>query len=152
MVAFRCYNGSRVGRGHADAWRAAVPSEFNAEVDFTLELLQNHHKTSTDRRYFKELRGKCEGLTEIRIDFELEPDDPRTPHEALLPHASKRRRPKRPKVVIRILGTGTADDFVLLYGFRKHGEPEYGPACHSALNRKAGVARDERRARPCRFP
>jgi hypothetical protein len=40
----------------------------------------------------------------------------------------------------------------LLYGFRKRGEPDYGPACHAARNRKAGVERDGRRARPCRFP
>jgi hypothetical protein len=41
---------------------------------------------------------------------------------------------------------------VLLYGFQKRGGPDYGPACHAALNRKRGVQRNGRRAQPCRFP
>jgi hypothetical protein len=41
---------------------------------------------------------------------------------------------------------------VLLYGFRKRGGPDYGPACRAALNRKRGVEHDGRRARRCRFP
>jgi hypothetical protein len=148
MVAFRCYSGSSAGGRHDDSWRAALPPEFNGDVDGQLELLQQH-KALEDKRYFKELLGRCKGLTEIRIEFELELDDPRSRHENT---RLRKKRPKRPKIVIRILGFGDAEGFVLLYAFRKCGEPDYGPACHAALNRKNGVARDERRARPCSFP
>jgi hypothetical protein len=136
MIAFRCY--SRPGSdGEAfDAWRAALPAEFNATVDAELELIARD-RSLTESGRLKELRGKCAGLTEIIIDFELDPDQVR----------------KKPETVhLRILGFGTVNDFVLLYGFRKRGGPDYGPACHAALNRKHGVERDGRRARPCRFP
>jgi hypothetical protein len=150
MVAFRCYSGAGAGGRHDDAWRAAIPAEFNGEVDAELELLQQH-RTLEDNQYFKPLHGRCAGLMEVRIEFELELDDPRSQHERMR-HRKGRSRPERPKIIIRILGFGSADDFVLLYGFRKYGEPDYGPACHSALNRKRRVEHDERRARPCQFP
>jgi hypothetical protein len=150
MVAFRCYSGTSAGERHDDAWRAAIPAEFNGEVDAELELLQQH-RTLQDKQYFKPLRRRCAGLIEVRIEFELELDDPRTQHESMR-RRKGRSRPERPKVIIRILGFGSADDFILLYGFRKYGEPDYGPACHSALNRKRGVEHDERRAPPCQFP
>jgi len=148
MVAFRCYSRSGAAGLHDDAWRAALPPEFNGDVDGQLEVLQQH-KTLEDKRYFKELRGRCEGLTQIRIEFELDVDDPRSHHENTGP---PKKRQKRPKIVIRILGFGDAKDFVLLYAFRKRGEPDYEPACHAARNRQKGVARDERRARSCSFP
>jgi hypothetical protein len=148
MVAFRCYSSFGAAGPHDDAWRAALPPEFNGDVDGQLEVLQQH-KTLEDKRYFKELRGRCEGLTEIRIEFELELDDLRSRHENTGP---PKKRSKRPKIVIRILGFGNAKGFVLLYAFRKRGEPDYAPACHAALNRQNGVARDGRRARPCSFP
>jgi hypothetical protein len=69
MVSFRCYNGR-------DSWRAAIPAEFDDEVDTALEVLQQR-RSLHDERYFKELRGRCEDLTEVRVDFELELDDPR---------------------------------------------------------------------------
>ena len=100
MVAFRCYLSGGIGReGGRDAWRTALPAEFDGDVDGQLELLQRH-ATLDDGRYFKELRGKCAGLTEIRIEFELEADDVRARHENTGP------RKKRPKIVIRILGFG----------------------------------------------
>jgi len=150
VVALRCYSGVSFGGRHDDAWRAALPPEFNGEVDAELELLQLH-RTLEDKRYFKALHGRCTGLIEVRIQFELELDDPRSQNESTRPRKGRRRR-ERPKINIRILGFGTAADFVLLYGFRKRGERDYGSACHAALNRKAGVERDGRRARPCRFP
>jgi hypothetical protein len=135
MVAFRCYNPTGATAERC-AWRTPLPPEFDSEVDASLELL-GRDTTLEESRQFKDLIGKCRGLTEILIDFELDPDEDR----------------KKPEQVhIRILGFGTADDFVLLYGFRKRGGPDYGPACHSALNRKQGVERDGGRARPCRFP
>lgn len=118
------------------AWRAALPPEFNAEVDAQLELISRDRSLEESGR-FKALRGKCLGLTEIVIDFEIDP---------------KERRSKPEQIHIRILGFGTVRDFVLLYGFQKRGGPDYGPACHAALNRKRGVQRNGRRAQPCRFP
>ena len=47
---------------HGGAWRAAIPPEFNAEGDATLERLQRR-RTLEDKRYFKPLRGQCAGLT-----------------------------------------------------------------------------------------
>jgi hypothetical protein len=136
MVAFRCYNPAGSHDETLDAWRAALPAAFYSAVDVELELI-SRDQSLTESGRFKELRGRCLGLTEIIIDFELDPDE-------------VRKKPE--KVHIRILGFGTADDFVLLYGFQKGGGPHYGPACHAALNRKRGVQRNERRARPCRFP
>lgn len=134
MVAFRCYSPSGDAAEHFDAWRAALPPEFNAAVDAELELI-GRDRTLEESGRFKELRGRCQSLTEIIIDFE--------------PNTLRR---KREEIHIRILGFKDGGEFVLLYGFRKHGGPDYGPACRSALNRKRGVERDGRRTRPCRFP
>jgi hypothetical protein len=143
MVAFRCYNPS--GGGGREAWRVPIPPAFDADVDLAMEI-RERERTLEDKRYFKALRGRCEGLIQILIDIPLDPNDPRArkPQKAA-------KRPKQEKVPIRILGFGTVDDFVLLYGFRKYGEPDYGPACHSAFNRKTGVEKDGGRARPCSF-
>jgi hypothetical protein len=130
MVAFRCYNPTGAEDEALNAWRAALPAEFNAAVDAELELITRDQSLMESGR-FKELRGKCVGLTEIMIDLMVDPDEIR----------------KKPETVhLRILGFGTVNDFVLLYGFRKRGGPDYGPACHAALNRKRGVERDGRRA------
>ena len=43
------------------------------------------------------------------------------------------RPQKKPEEIhIRILGFGTARDFVLLYGFPETWRTDYGPACHAA--------------------
>jgi hypothetical protein len=93
---------------HFDAWRAALPPEFNSAVDAELELI-GRDRTVEESGRFKELRGRCRGLTEIVIDFEV---------------ASNTQRRKHEEIHIRILGFGDASDFVLLYGFRKHGGPD----------------------------
>lgn len=147
MVTFRCYSGS-VETQSQEAWCGALPPEFNGEVDAELHLLRLH-RTLDDERFFKPLRGRCAGLTEIRIAIEVAPDDARIEHEN--PQRGRRRLAWF-KIDIRVLGFGAASDFVLLYAFRKRGGPDYGPACHAALNRKDGVKRDGGRARPCRFP
>ena len=146
MVAFRCYGTTRADGAHRDRWRAALPPEFNGNVDAELELRQLDRVL--EEPYFKDLEHRCEGLIEIRKEFWLGPEDPRLRHERTLPNGRLRRL----KVVIRVLGFGSATDFVLLWAFRKRGGPDYGPACRSALIRKAGVERDGKRARPCRFP
>jgi hypothetical protein len=113
-------------------------------VDAALEI-REREKALDNEHYFKALRAKGEGLIEVLIDFELENDDPRARKQ---PKTTKRTKEQ---VHIRILGYGSASDFVLLYGFRKFGGPDYGPACHAAFSRKAGVEKDGRRARPCQF-
>jgi hypothetical protein len=147
MVDFRCYNPSG-GIGQREAWRVPIPPEFDADVDVAMRI-RERERTLDDERYFKELQGRkpCRGLTEVLIDIILEPGDPRARNRP----KGLAKRQKREKVTIRILGFGSEDDFVLLYGFRKFGGPNYGPACHSALNRKAGVEKDGQRARPCTF-
>jgi hypothetical protein len=136
MVAFRCYSPSGERRRGFHAWYDALSAEFRAIVDTQLELI-GHDDSLEASGQFKALRRRCLGLTEIKIDFlEINPDET-----------------EGDKVHIRILGFGTAADFVLLLGFRKYGDSQYGPACRSALNRKRGVERDgRRRTRPCRFP
>jgi hypothetical protein len=131
MVAFYCYNPSgRKGRGF-HAWYDSVSAEHRAEIDAALELIERDETLAESGR-FKDLKGRCLGVTEIKIDF---PDD----------------QARRGEVHFRILGYGTADRFVLLCGFQKHGEREYGYACHSANTRKRSVEKDGRRARKCRF-
>ena len=135
MVAFRCYSPSSTSRRGFHVWYDGLSPDFRSAVDVELELA-GRDRTLEESGRFKALRRRCRGLIEILIDFETGPDDDGV----------------REEIHIRILGFGTADDFVLLFGFRKRGGPDYGPACRSAHNRKRGVEHDERRARPCRFP
>ena len=127
MITFRCYETKTVG---IHRWLGDQPPEFRAEIDAVLELIQAA-KGLDEILSVKALRGKCDGLTEIKIDFSLETE----------------------LIHIRILGYETRNsEFILLFPFRKRGGPDYGTACRSAFTRKRGVERDERRAQPCRFP
>jgi hypothetical protein len=131
MVAFYCYNPSGLkGRGF-HAWYDHVSPEYRSEIDVVLELIERD-ATLEESGLFKDLRGRCSGLTQIKIDF---PDD----------------RARRGETHFRILGYGTPDRFVLLCGFQKHSERDYGHACRSANTRKRSVEKDGRRARRCRF-
>jgi hypothetical protein len=129
MVALRCYESKTAG---IHRWLNIQPPVYRAEIDSVLELLQ----ATTNLRWIewvKPLRGKCKGLTEIKIDFDDDESDT--------------------KIHFRILGYQTRNgEFVLLFPFRKFGGPEYGPACRSAFGRMRGVERDGQRAQPCRFP
>jgi hypothetical protein len=145
MVAFRCYNPSGTARRGFHVWYDGLSPEFRAAVDVELGLAQRDRSLEESGR-FKPLRGRCVGLTEILIDFVSEIDDDA---DAGAPRQRRRHRPQ--DLHIRILGYGTAGDFVLLLGFQKHGGSNYGPACRSAHNRKRGVERDGWRAQPCRF-
>jgi len=134
MVAFRCYNPSDIERRGFHAWYDGLSPDFRAAVDVELRLAERDRSLEESGR-FKSLRGRCRGLTEILVDFVIDRDDATRSEE----------------IHLRILGFGTANDFVLLLGFRKRGGSDYGPACRSAHNRKRGVERNGRRARPCRF-
>jgi hypothetical protein len=80
------------------------------------------------------MRGACEGLTEIEIDF----------------------LSRKKKICLRILGFAGPgrDEFTLLTGFErgKDAAAVFGYYCPQAHERKEGVMRDGKRARPCRFP
>jgi hypothetical protein len=129
VVAFRCYDPSGTRKRGFHVWYDGLLPEFRSAVDVVLELT-GRDNTLEESGLFKPLRGKGRSLTEVLVDFEVD----------------------REEIHIRILGFGGADDFVLLFGFQKRGGPDYGPACRSAHNRKRGVERDGRRARPCEFP
>jgi hypothetical protein len=138
MITFLCYDPSADGGGGIHEWYDGLPSRYRSEVDSTLELLAADPHDFYDQGEVKELRGACEGLTEIKVDFakqnDGEDDD---------------------QIHLRILGCEGRDrkEFVLLIGFEKMNQnAEYGPACRSAQRRKWGVEHDGKRARPCRFP
>jgi hypothetical protein len=132
MVTFRCYDPSSDGGGGIHGWYDGLCREFQAEIDAALEILaleDNLHGVAE----IKPLRGACEGLTEICIDFEV----------------------GKTQVHIRILGFDgpSRDGFTLLIGFEKSKHNAiYGPYCESAHQRKQGVMRDGRRSPPCGFP
>lgn len=132
MVAFRCYDPSADGSGGIHGWYRALPSAYRAEIDAALELLALE-RALTGVDGVKALRGACEGLTEIIIDFEI----------AGVTHH------------IRILGFDGpgAREFTLLTGFEKLKDNSiYGFYCNQAHERKEGAIRDGRRAPLCRFP
>lgn len=134
MITFLCYDPSADGTGGIHEWYFGLPAKYRAEVDSALELLSLEDNL-LGQPEVKELRGACEGLTEIKIDFT-------TPNNEDEP------------VHLRILGCGrNKREFILLFGFEKiRQNAEYGAACRSAHQRRWGVAKDGRRARPCRFP
>lgn len=137
MITFLCYDPSSDGSGGIHEWYDRLPSRYRSQVDSVLELLAKDPSDFYFQDEVKSLRGACEGLTEIKIDF------------------SEQANGKAKKVHLRILGCEAADkrEFILLGGFEKiKGNVEYGPACRSAHGRKWGVEHDARRARPCRFP
>lgn len=132
MVAFRCYDPSADGSGGVHAWYSQLSPEFRAEIDSAMELLALENSL-TDSPDIKPLRGACEGLTEIKIDFEFDGAE----------------------IHLRILGFDgpDKDDFTLLTGFQKQNNNAiYGVECAKSHERKNGVIRDGRRAPPCGFP
>jgi hypothetical protein len=132
MITFRCYDTSANGSGGIHAWYNQLSPEFRAEIDSALELL-SLEKTLVGLSEVKTLRGACEGLTEIKIDFALASTE----------------------IHLRILGVfgPGKDEFTLLTGFQKtKNNAVYGSECTRAHERKDGVTRDGRRAPPCGFP
>lgn len=120
------------GRGGVHAWYSQLDPAFRAEIDSTMELLALE-KSLDDSSEVKELRGSCDGLTEIKIDFEL----------------------NGLEVHLRILGFHGPgrNEFTLLTGFEKdRNNSVYGAECAKANERMSGVLRDGNRAPPCGFP
>jgi hypothetical protein len=133
MVAFRCYDPSAEGGGGIHGWYDGLRPDFRAQIDAALEILALEDNLN-EIAEVKPLRGACEGLTEIIIDFQV----------------------GKEKVGIRILGCDGPgrDEFTLLTGFERGKDTAaiYGFHCPQAHQRKQGVMHDGRRAPPCRFP
>lgn len=133
MIIFRCYDPSSDGSGGIHAWHRSLSSAFQAQVDTTLEDLALERDLES-ANIIEALRGACEGLLEVKIDFG--PDEDNLTHIRILGF----QWPKR-----RVL--------TMLVGFQKTPENiSYGPHCRSAHGHKDGVLRDGQRAKPCRFP
>lgn len=138
MIAFLCYDPSADGSGGIHEWYDRLPSRYRSEVDSVLELLAADRDDFYSQAEVKELRGACEGLTEIKVDF-----------------AKSAEGNGNDQIHLRILGCEGRNgrEFILLFGFEKvRQNAEYGAACRSAQQRKWGVTHDGRRAQPCRFP
>jgi hypothetical protein len=133
MVALRCYNpASSGGGGGIYEWFNGLSGAYRAQIITVLELLRAEPRWDDDVEEVKDLRGACEGLTEIIVDFlvgEIE-------------------------IHIRIIGFRGPGrgEFTLLTGFEKTNDNAiYGFYCAQANQRMEGVLRDERRAPPCRI-
>jgi hypothetical protein len=132
MVAFRCYDPSGNGSGGVHDWYRSLSPGFRAEVDATLELLALEPDFD-EVDQVKPLRGACDGLSEIIVDFVV---------DKIVQH-------------IRLIGFDGPGkgEFTLLAGFQKFKDNSiYGYYCAQAHQRKEGVIRDGRRAPLCQFP
>jgi hypothetical protein len=148
MVAFRCYDPTTDGSGGIHRWYDRdISPEARSAIDGALELMAREAKLD-GHPSFKPLRGKCSGLAEIKIDVPSVGDGKQ--------NRAKRRKKqkKKPELHIRLLGPNNPPnaEFILLTGFLKKGNTEYGPMGRQAHNRHRGVQRDERRAKDCLFP
>src|SRR5215831_6919159 len=130
MIRLRCYDPSDDQDGGLYAWYSRESPSVRAAIDQVLRLLSLETSVAAAPQ-LKPLRKNLAALVEVKIDFE---------------QGGK-------KVNVRILGYENGPhELVLLVGFRKTGNAGYGPAGRSALHRREGVMRDERRAVSCRFP
>jgi hypothetical protein len=133
MAALRCYDpASNGGGGGIHVWLDGLSSTYRAQIAVVFELLQVERRWD-DLDEVKELRGACEGLTEIIVEFLV----------------------GKTEIHIRILGFYGPDrgEFTLLTGFEKTNDNAiYGFYCPQARQRMEGVQRDGRRAPPCEFP
>ena len=132
MIVFRCYDPSADRAGGIHEWYNGIAPAFQAQVDAALEILGLEDNLK-DVPEVKALRGACEGLSEIIIDFKM----------------------GEQQVHIRILGRDGpgSHEFTLLTGFEKtNNNAIYGHNCRAAHERWEGVTRDGRRAPFCNFP
>lgn len=136
-ITFLCYAPGADGGGF-DAWYSSLPPEVQAEVDAALETLQKS-KRPWPASMYEALHGSCYGLTEIKIavqhvadtnDDPSDEDDPEHDHYRILAWEG----PSKKQVT-------------LLVGFKKENNSDYAAPCRSALRRRDGVKKDERRAR-----
>lgn len=133
MVALRCYDAaSNGGGGGIYDWFSGLSGAYRAQVFTVLELLRAEPRWDETVEEVKDLRGACEGLTEIIIDFSV----------------------GETEVHIRILGFHGPGrgEFTLLTGFEKTNDNSiYGFYCAQARQRMEGVIKYGRKAPPCRI-
>ncbi len=133
MVAIRCYNpASNGGGGGIYEWFNALSGAHRAQIVTVLELLQAELRWDESIEEVKNLRGACEGLTEIIVDFFV----------------------GEYEIHVRILGFHgpSRGEFTLLTGFEKNNDNSiYGFYCAQAKQRMEGVLKNERRAPLCRI-
>jgi hypothetical protein len=126
---FRCY--AVGGVGSYNGWYEALAVQVQTEIDNVLDILAATRQWPNGKgKLTEEMRGACEGLVEIRIEF---------------PDADEKPEHYR---ILGFIGPGKME-FTLLFGFKETNISDYGPACRSALIRKEGVIRDGNRAPPC---
>ena len=131
MVSFRCYDPSGDNSGGIHQWLNSLPASYRAQIVSVLEILSSDPEWDEDDA--KPLRGACEGLTEIIVDFFID---------------------KKTEIYIRILGVHGPghDEFTLLTGFEKSNDNAiYGYYCIQAFERLNGANRDGRRVPACDF-
>jgi len=133
MVALRCYDpASDGGGGGIHLWFNGLSPTYRAQIFATLELISAENSLD-ELDDVEPLRGACEGLTEIIVDFLIGEQE----------------------IHIRILGFRGPNrgELTLLTGFEKTNDNAiYGFYCPQAHHRKEGVLRDGRRAPRCWFP
>jgi hypothetical protein len=126
MIVVLCYDPAKYGGGGFLQWRSSQDAEVRSAVDGALYALSQETKFPERQRYFKRLRGHCDGLDEVRI-------------------ATMSGR------LIRILGFKgpRRGEFTALSGFEKpKGKGfDYTPFCSSAKGRQNGIIRDNKRAK-----
>lgn len=151
MVSFRCYDPSIDGSGGIHRWYyREISPDIRSEVDATIELLSVEAKLDGHPN-FKALRGKSgRGLAEIKIDIQIKKGNAQPKQR----RRRKRKRRERTQINVRILGPDNPPNksFILLTGFIKLGDSQYGPMCKQAHSRKRGVEKNAAKARSCRFP
>jgi hypothetical protein len=132
---FRCYDTASDRKGF-HGWYDLQNARTRAEIDAVLEILACQTEWSAD--VFKELRGACRGISEIRVSYAVDPyddsDEPEMECFRLLGFVWLGRR-----------------EFVLLRGFRKENGSEYSKECPKAHWSKAAVLKDQKRAPSCEF-
>jgi hypothetical protein len=119
MWTLRCYCLGRDGgfRG----WYDSQDADLKAKIDYTLELLCALSDWSKSP-FYEDLRGKCSGLGEIKVDTH-------EAHYRLLGFRGPRK-----------------GEFTLLVGFKKETNADYATECPKALRRQEGVLKDGERA------
>ena len=123
MTLIRCYC---LGQGGGfRGWHDSQDDETKAKIEFVLELLcalSSWHATPL----YEELRGKCAGLGEIKVDLA-------SGHYRLLVCEHGKHQ------------------FTILRWFNKRTNADYAKECPQALERKAQVLKDVRRTEPWPF-
>jgi hypothetical protein len=124
MRVIRCYCLGQDGgfRG----WYDSQDDEIKARIEYALELLPAVPSLEATP-FYGELRGKCEGIGEVKVDIG-------NAHFRLLAYEDKGKH-----------------ELTILRWFRKVTNADYGSHCPQALKRKEQVLKDASRTEPWPF-